>query len=120
MTEPIAKPSKHSAKKIPVFRRQNVGLKKRVGEAWRKPRGIDNKLRVKRMGFGALPRIGYRTARSERGMHPSGARELLVHNMHEISAVQKGFVVRISATVGARKRKLLIAKAKQMGVRILN
>ena len=106
-------------KKIPSFTRQNLRLK-RVDAAWRKPRGIDNKLRIKRSGFGPLPRIGYRQPASIRGMHPSGKRESLVHNAAELAAAGKQSAIRIGATVGAKKRKQLVEKAKQLGLKVLN
>ena len=48
----------------PKFARQNRAQKKRVGEAWRKPRWIDNKQRVKLKWAGASPAIGYRDRKS--------------------------------------------------------
>lgn len=113
----VGKPA--AAKKVPKFYRQNR-FKARVGEAWRKPRGIDNRLRIKTKGLGPLPRIGYGTPRAERGKHPSGMYEVLVATLAELDAVQKGFVVRLSGTLGGRKRKLLAEAAKKKGVRILN
>ena len=113
-----AKPSAF-VKNIPKFGRQNR-FKARVGDAWRKPRGIDNQMRVGRKGFGALPRIGYGTPRAERGMHPSGVREVLVATLKELDAVEKGVAVRLSGTLGGRKRKILSEAAKKKSIRILN
>ncbi len=107
-------------KKIPKFVRQNRGIDKRVGDAWRKPRGIDNKQRMQRAGQGAIPKIGYRTPRKERHLHPRGLPEKLVHSMAELEAIGKGVLVRFASTVGARKRRQLLVKAKAAGLRVLN
>lgn len=113
--------AKNPVRKLPKFKRQNVDQKKRVGDAWRKPRGIDNKQRIKEGGYGYLPKIGYRSARAGRGFHPSGLPEILIHTVGELNAA-KGtkVVVRIGSTVGARKRALINAEAKKLGLRILN
>ena len=109
------------AKRITSFRRQNYGLKKRVGDAWRKPRGIDNKQRVGRQGAGYMPRIGYRTPVQGRGLHPSGLYEVLVHNVKELEKLDKSRqAAKIGGAVGAKKRVEISKKAMQMGVKILN
>jgi len=108
-------------KKIPRFVRQNRAIMKRVGAPWRKPRGIDNKQRVQIGGTGALPKIGYRKPRAQRGIHPCGLPEKLVHNVAQISVLEKGkTVARIGAAVGAKKRVEIIRKAREMGLRVLN
>lgn len=99
------------------FKRQNRAVDKRVGEAWRKPRGIDNKQRIQLRSTGALPRIGYRTACKVRGLHPSGCREKLVFTTKDL---EKGFAVRLGGTLGKRKRSAIIAEAKKMGLKVLN
>lgn len=68
---------------------------------------------------GALPNIGYRNPESIRNLHPNGTRETLVFNVGDLDGL-KEVSVRISATVGARKRTQIIATAKGMGLKILN
>jgi len=110
---------KRKKRRLPKFQRQNIALKKRVGEAWRKPRGIDNKLRIRRKGFGFLPKIGFRNARKTRGLHPTGLREVLVSSLSGLKGL-KGVAVRFSSALGAKKKTLLAAEAKKLGLRILN
>lgn len=108
-------------RKHPKFFRQNFGRKerKRVKDNWRKPRGIDNKKKEKVKTFGAEPNIGYGNRRELRGLHPCGSAEILVMNPGMLEGV-KAKVVRISGSVGGRKRELIRAKAKGMGLRVLN
>ncbi|MFH1056445.1 MAG: eL32 family ribosomal protein [Candidatus Micrarchaeota archaeon] len=106
-------------KKLPKFKRQNVDRTKRVGDSWRKPRGIDNKLRISKKGFGFLPKIGFRNARKTRGLHPTGLREVLVFSLGGLKGL-KGIAVRFSSTIGAKKKTALVAEAKKLGLRILN
>ena len=107
--------------KHPKFNMQNIrsrGGRIKAGK-WRKPRGIDNKLRIKRKGYGALPKIGFQGARKTRHLHPSGLREALVFTVNGLNGL-KNVVVRIGGSVGGRKRIAIIAKAKELGLRVLN
>lgn len=108
-------------KKIPRFVRQNYKLKGRVGSSWRKPRGIDNKQRIQKKGSSAMPRIGYRTPRKGRGLHPSGFAEVPVYNASQLSSLDKPKQAgRIASGVGAKKRAAIAKKAKELGVKLLN
>ncbi len=106
--------------KIPSFVRQNRNFKKRVARTgWRKPRGIDNKQRIKNRGTGALPKIGYGTNAATRHFHPSGMKETLVSNAGQLDAVKDG-AVRFSGTLGRRKYEALKKKALGKKLKVLN
>jgi len=104
----------------PKFVRQNRSVDKRVGEAWRKPRGIDNKQRVMLKWAGALPCIGYRSAKDTRGMR-HGKNLVVIHNEAELAKCNaKTDHVYFGSTVGKKKRAVLLEQAKKAGVHILN
>ncbi len=115
----MAEETKQKQRKLPKFQRQNRAQKKRVGAAWRKPRGIDNKLRIKKKGYGFLPKIGFRTPKKERHLHPTGLKEVLVFSLGGLAGL-KGVAVRFSATLGRKKKATLVAEAKKLQLRILN
>jgi len=106
----------------PEFRRLNTLKLKRIDEErWRKPRGIDNKIKWCRKGYPPLVRIGYRNPKAVRGLHPSGLIEVLVHRPEDLENLDpKVHCVRIAHTVGRRKRLQIIEKAKSLGLRVLN
>jgi len=106
-------------KKKPKFNVPNLGFFKSVKKRWRKPRGTHNKKRMKFKWAGASPKIGYRNPEAMRGLHPSGRREVLINNMKELEGA-RDVLLRISAAVGARKRKLIEQKAKEMNLQIVN
>jgi large subunit ribosomal protein L32e len=108
-------------KKKPKFRTAESWRYKRVKENWRRPRGIDNKMRQKKRGWPKSVSVGYRGPKNARGLHPSGYQEVLVTNVDDLLNVNPELqAIRIAHTVGAKKRFEILAKAKEKGIRILN
>jgi len=108
-------------KREPDFIRQESWRYVRVKESWRRPRGIDSKMRLKKKGRPPLPNIGYRVPKIVRGRHPSGFIEVLVHNVKELEGIDpKRYAIRIASTVGRRKRIEIIKMADKLGIKVLN
>jgi large subunit ribosomal protein L32e len=108
-------------KKKPKFNVPNLGFFRSVKPRWRKPRGTHNKKRMKFKFMGASPRVGYRNPQETRHLHPAGAREVLINSLAELASLkEKGVVLRLGSSVGARKRKLMAEKAKSMNLKIIN
>ncbi|MCD7781453.1 MAG: 50S ribosomal protein L32e [Methanosphaera sp.] len=107
--------------KKPTFKRQEHWRYKKLGDSYRRPRGKLSKRRRYQARKPAMARVGYRSPKSTRGLHPSGFKDILVSNVEEIKALNpETDAARISATVGNRKRQLIVAEAKKLGVKILN
>jgi large subunit ribosomal protein L32e len=105
----------------PKFRTHESWRYKRVSESWRKPRGLDNKMRIKVKGWPKSVNIGYGGPRAARGLHPSGYAEVRVHTPDELANVNPEVqVVRIAHTVGTKKRIQITSMAKEKGIRVLN
>ena len=107
--------------KKPNFKRQESWRYKRLKASWRRPRGIDSKMRKKVKGWPPSPRAGYRSPKKTRGLHPSGYKEVLVHTLDDVEKINpETQAMRIAHTVGARKRIEISAKARELGIYILN
>ena len=108
-------------KNKPTFNVLNYGAVKQVKKSWRKPRGVDNKKRIRKAWAGASPRVGYRNSTLIRDVHPSGMREVLVRNFTDLeSAKGQKVVLRLASTIGAKKRAIMLTKAKEMKLKVLN
>lgn len=105
----------------PEFHRQEWFRYKKLGDAWRKPRGKHSKLREKRGYRHAFVESGYRGPVKVRYLHPSGYKEVYVTNIAQLEKVNpKIEAIRISSTVGKKKRIEIIDKAKSLGIKVLN
>ena len=131
MTEKTKKPSPAQKElklrartkgKKPKFVRAESWKYDRFAIAWRRPRGLDNKIRRKILGWPPGHSMGYKGPKVARFLHPSGYREVIVNNTVDLAKVTDVATqaARIAHTVGKRKRTEIIAKAKELNIKILN
>ena len=109
-------------KKTPTFRRPEwFRYKKLSRSGWRRPFGIHSK---QRRHYGYRPNVvsvGYGGPAAVRGLHPSGFREVLVHNVPELKQLDpKTQAARIAKGVGSRKREMIMDEAERLKIRVLN
>jgi large subunit ribosomal protein L32e len=116
----LALRERHKAKK-PSFRREESWRYKRVSQIWRKPDGVDSKMRKHKKGWPKSVEIGYRGPKVARGLHPSGYVEVPVRTVDDLSKVDpKTQAIRVAHTVGLKKRAEISLRASEMGIHILN
>ncbi len=105
----------------PAFLRQEWFRFARLGEKWRKPKGIHSKMR---RHYGYRPpivSIGYGSPKEVRGYHPSGFQEVMVHNPSQLEKINpKIQAARVGGTVGFKKRLAIEKRADELGIRVLN
>ncbi|OAL46465.1 hypothetical protein IQ07DRAFT_647438 [Pyrenochaeta sp. DS3sAY3a] len=105
------------------FNRHQSDRFKCVDPSWRKPKGIDNRVRRRFKGQAAMPKIGYGSNRKTRHLMPSGHKAFLVSNVADVDLLlmhNTTFAAEIAHSVSARKRIEIIARAKQIGVKVTN
>ncbi|KAK5631875.1 hypothetical protein RRF57_007589 [Xylaria bambusicola] len=91
--------------------------------SWRKPKGIDNAVRRRFRGRMAMPSIGYGSNRKTRHMAPNGLKAFLVSNTKDVELLlmhKDTYAAEIAHNVSSRKRVDIIARAKQLGVKVTN
>lgn len=128
MTEKKSSPSRKALRlrerarnKKPKFERAESWKYDRFSLAWRKPRGLDNKIRQKVKGWPPGPSMGYKGPKIARYLHPSGYKEVLVYNVEDLADIDAATqAARIAHTVGKRKRADIVAKAAELNIKVLN
>lgn len=107
--------------KKPNFVRQESWRYMRLKENWRRPHGLDNKVRKRFKGWPARVSAGYRGPKSARALHPSGFEEVLVYNVDSLKEIDPGTqAARIAHTVGKRKRAQILTEARKKKIVVLN
>jgi large subunit ribosomal protein L32e len=121
ITEKVFPKKALTKRKKPRFRRQESWRFKRVTDRWRKPHGVDSKMRKKVKGWPVSPTVGYRSPKNIRGLHPSGFVEIRVYSVADLGGIDPELqAIRIAQTVGNRKRVEIMALAEEKGIHVLN
>ena len=109
-------------KKQPKFRRQEWFRYYRLSRTgWRKPKGLQSKQRLNMKYRTPMARVGYGKISSVRGLHSSGFEDILVNNPNDLDGLDpERQAVRVSASVGNRKRAKIHDRADDLGLRVLN
>merc|ERR1711894_301638 len=83
----------------------------KVKSNWRKPKGIDNRVRRRFKGQFLMPNIGYGSNKKTKHVCPDGFKKFLVHNISELEVLlmqNKTFSAEIAHTVSSKKRKTIV------------
>ena len=120
-TKRLLNTRKQQKSKKPTFKRTDSHKKKKLDENWRRPRGLQGKLRRRFASKGAVVQVGYGSPRAVRGLHPSGFEEVMVRNQDDLQPIDPSYqAARIARTVGVRKRQMIEEVAKSREIKILN
>ena len=119
-TEALAKRAVISGRR-PAFKRQEWFRYQKLGESWRRPKGIHSKMKRNLKRRPPVVDIGFRGPAEVRGLHPSGFEEVMVYNVEGLEGIDpKAQAVRIGGTVGTKKRIVIQERADELGIRVLN
>ncbi|CAL4180429.1 unnamed protein product [Meganyctiphanes norvegica] len=110
-------------KRVKKFIRHQSDRYDKLKPNWRKPKGIDNRVRRRFKGQFLMPSIGYGSARATRHMLPSGFKKVLVSNVRELEVLMmqnRTYCAEIKSSVSSRKRKEIVERANQLSIRVTN
>lgn len=72
-------------------------------------------------GWPRTVKVGYKSNRKERGLHPSGLEEILVRRPADLEKIDpKTQIVKISHSVGERKRIAIMERAQALELTVAN
>eukprot|EP00923_Selenidium_pygospionis_P044961 GHVN01077618.1.p2 GENE.GHVN01077618.1~~GHVN01077618.1.p2 ORF type:complete len:142 (+),score=11.63 GHVN01077618.1:52-477(+) len=95
----------------------------RVKPSWRKPKGIDCRVRRRFRGCNRMPKIGYGSDKRTKHSLPNGKKKFVVQNMGDLELLMMHneiYCAQIAHGVSAKKREALVQRADELRVKVLN
>jgi large subunit ribosomal protein L32e len=122
MVQPLVRVKK--VKKHPrQFKRFQSDRFMRVAPSWRKPRGIDCRVRRRFRGQLQMPSVGFRSAVESRDILPNGFRKILVKTEDDLNTIMmhnRLYCAELSHTLSSKTRKRLLEKANELDIKVTN
>eukprot|EP00742_Colponemidia_sp_Colp-10_P000028 GILJ01000033.1.p1 GENE.GILJ01000033.1~~GILJ01000033.1.p1 ORF type:complete len:134 (+),score=26.80 GILJ01000033.1:35-436(+) len=110
-------------KKTNKFHRFQSDRYDKLTSNWRKPKGIDNRVRRRFKGAALMPKIGYGSNHKTRHLMPNGFKKFLINNVQDIDLLlmhNRTYSAEIAHNVSARKRAIIVQRAAQLNVKVTN
>ena len=108
-------------KRTPKFIRQDAHKHKRLGDAWRAPKGLHSKIRDSRRGYRYKLQGGYQSPAAVRGQNKDGLFPTLVANVADLAKLEpKTHGVILVAGLGGRKKIAVLEAATAKKFKVLN
>mmetsp|Transcript_28667 Transcript_28667/g.65508 ORF Transcript_28667/g.65508 Transcript_28667/m.65508 type:complete len:136 (-) Transcript_28667:39-446(-) len=111
-------------KRTKKFIRHQADLFKRIARSsWRKPKGIDGRVRRRFKGALPMPSIGYGSNKKTRNVLPDGFRTAVIYNVSELEMLMmhnRKYSATVGHSVSSRSRRAIIERAEQLAIRVTN
>lgn len=108
-------------KRKPKFVRQDAHKKVRLGNAWRKPKGSDSKMRLCKRGYNKIVTSGYKSPAAVRGANKEGLQMVNLASLKELAAIDANRqCIIISSGVGKAKRIAMLEEAIKKNIKVEN
>lgn len=120
MSKKLLEIRKERKAKKPKFIRQDAHKKARLKDHWRKPKGLQSKMKYKRPGYRRSVEVGWGSPKKVSGLTREGFLPVKISNLSELSKVKEEEIAVISSQVGEKKKIAIIKKAADLGIKIKN
>merc|ERR1712153_220827 len=117
MVTPLVKNKIVKKRTLKFVRHQSDQFIRIRDSSWRKPKGIDSRVRRRFKGTLPHPKIGYGSDKRTRNLMPNGFYKFLVHNVKEVELLMmhnRTYAAEIAHDVSSSKRKDIILRAEQL------
>ncbi len=105
-------------KRKPVFLAQDWYKRKRIRRRWRRPRGLQSKMRLQKRGKPAVVSSGWRSPRAVRGLTRQGLQEVIIRTARDLDLLGEGRIGVFHRQVSLRTRLMLITLAEERGLQL--
>eukprot|EP00467_Chlorarachnion_reptans_P024933 CAMPEP_0114507820 /NCGR_PEP_ID=MMETSP0109-20121206/12233_1 /TAXON_ID=29199 /ORGANISM="Chlorarachnion reptans, Strain CCCM449" /LENGTH=134 /DNA_ID=CAMNT_0001686637 /DNA_START=17 /DNA_END=421 /DNA_ORIENTATION=- len=123
MVKPLVKHNIVKKRKKKFIRHQSDQFMRIARSSWRRPKGIDSRVRRRFKGQIKLANIGYGTDKKYRHVLPCGFLKFRVSNIKELEVLlmhNRKYAAEIAHNVSLKKRKEIVLRAAQLNIKVLN
>jgi len=106
--------------KKPVFRQQDFHKKRRLAAKWKRPTGLQSKMRHQFRGYSRRVKQGWRSPAEIRGFSMSGLEMVTIFTIKDLDNIKSHQGIIISSNLGLRKKIEIMDKALQLKIPVLN
>jgi large subunit ribosomal protein L32e len=106
-----------------TFLRHQTDKFKKMGQTWRRPHGIDSRVRRRFKGARPMVKIGYGSNNKTKHLMPNHFLKFVVHNAKDLDVLlmqNKKYAAQIAHAVSSKKRKEIIDRASQLDIKVIN
>jgi large subunit ribosomal protein L32e len=108
-------------RKKPKFAMQDFHKKRRLKNKWKKPKGLDSKMRFMLRGYRGRISVGYKSPKIIFGLNKDGLKGILIKSANDLHNIKEKYEAAIiSKKVGAKRRLDIIRLAQKMSIKIMN
>lgn len=112
---------RQAKKRKPVFVRQDAHKKVRIKKTWKKPHGLQSKMRLHEKGYRRCVSPGFKSPAEVRCLTRQGLTQVQVSNLDQLKAIDpQTQAAMITKTVGMRNRIGIIKEALSKKITIMN
>merc|ERR1712046_360672 len=122
MAVPMSRPN-IVKKKTNKFKRHQSDKFMRVPESWRRPKGIDSRVRRKFKGKTLMPNIGYGSNKKTKHIMPDGFKKFLINNVADLELLlmhNRTYAAEVAHSVSRKTRESILERAKVLDIKITN
>jgi len=110
---------KNLKKKRPDFMREGSQNSVRIGDKWRRPKGLHSKMRHQFAGHRKKVNVGFMSPSKIRGLDKEGFALIKIEKIVDLNSLDpKVHKIIISSNVGMKNKILLLEKASEKGFKI--
>ncbi|XP_021756785.1 60S ribosomal protein L32-2-like [Chenopodium quinoa] len=110
-------------KRVKQFKRPQSDRKIFVKTNWRRPKGIDSRVRRKFKGVILMPNIGYGSDKKTCHFLPNGFKKFVVHNVSDLELLMmhnRTYCAEVAHNISTKKRKIIVERAAELDIVVSN
>ena len=95
----------------------------KMAPSWRRPRGIDSRIRRQYRGNKPLVKCGYGQAKKTKHILPNGFKKFLVRCTKDLEMMlmnNRVYCAELAHNLGAKTRKIICQRAAELNIKLIN